>query len=489
MALNDQERYYIEKMQLKTVVSISTKDIDNTKYQPRSAINEEKFNALKESIEQTKGNIEPILVTQENGKFVTIAGHRRVQACQELNIRVNAVVYPNALSAIDAWIHAIVTNISREEMAKSDIIESVKKLSVAGFRQREIAKKLSLSLGVVNKYFNLFTCEQSILEKIDTKEISLIQAGMLADFDKQEQIFLMDQIIQNHWNNDDTGEMISNYNKLSSENKQRLKNDKIDWFDVIEICNDENFDEISELEKIADKTDVTGEPEKEVPKAVGKVFGPICVGCDKEMEDTDPTVQCDDCNIELHDDDNCIQIHSENHYRPQEYEDQQQDHVEKEIEKNEFVALESTDIDAIHHIDYSYMDKLRQQLSTDLNKQIVEIVTKFEDMISFSKSKFEFYKNKYKLKTSNDRIHLQEFNLHKLDHAIKFEEDEAVNYHQDYRMQHKGVRNDRHEPLYFVLIILYIPNPNKSRIRIVPRVSYSHVIENPTAPIEEGDES
>jgi ParB/RepB/Spo0J family partition protein len=94
----------------------------------RTEHNEESFNALKESI-NTVGQLVPITVFEEDGKFCILTGHQRFKALQELgceNVLLQVVPKP---SKEDHSLHQYHENMFRVEMSLFDQVDGLRKIA------------------------------------------------------------------------------------------------------------------------------------------------------------------------------------------------------------------------------------------------------------------------------------------------------------------------------------------------------------------------
>ncbi len=214
-------------MYFKETGPVETSIINNREYQPRSKINSEKLDELKESIQSTGGNLEYVILMEKNNELITLAGHRRVQACKELGIFVNARIMEEKTEE-EAWSIAIATNI-KEDMSTADMIRSVGRLISFGSSEREVAKKLGISSGTAHNYSMCSQHEQSILEKIDSSELSISKAVLIASIAKTQQMFFVEQSISNGWTTELTKKYVEMWNSSKTSVKNRLKKGKITW--------------------------------------------------------------------------------------------------------------------------------------------------------------------------------------------------------------------------------------------------------------------
>jgi ParB family chromosome partitioning protein len=106
--------------------SMPTKKIDCADIEPSSWANRHPdafrtaaFLRLKDDIESAGGNIQPILLTQSQdtgARYRIVFGHRRFNACKQLNLPVLAVVYDGVMNEKDLF-----TTMDRENRERADL--------------------------------------------------------------------------------------------------------------------------------------------------------------------------------------------------------------------------------------------------------------------------------------------------------------------------------------------------------------------------------
>lgn len=143
--------------------SMPTKKIDCAEIEPSNWANRHPdafltaaFLRLKDDIESAGGNIQPILLTlsKDTGvKYRIVFGHRRFNACKQLNLPVLAVVYDGVMNEKDLF-----TTMDRENRERADLTayEQGKMYRMAldeGLypSARKLAEELGLSHTWVNK--------------------------------------------------------------------------------------------------------------------------------------------------------------------------------------------------------------------------------------------------------------------------------------------------------------------------------------------------
>lgn len=113
----------------------------------RTTWDDDKLNELKWSLME-EGQVEPIGVHESGKGYVIVWGHRRVEAARRAGWNeIEAVVVP--ADEVNNLIQAGIENLAGEDMTVDDKAEWAFRLTELGLSQREIARRSSLSAGLV----------------------------------------------------------------------------------------------------------------------------------------------------------------------------------------------------------------------------------------------------------------------------------------------------------------------------------------------------
>jgi len=82
-----------------------------------SAYTSPAFERLKDTIDSSNGNAQPIMVRRVDDGFEILCGHRRHRACSELGLPVFAVVFDEHLTALDLFLHMERENRERVDLS------------------------------------------------------------------------------------------------------------------------------------------------------------------------------------------------------------------------------------------------------------------------------------------------------------------------------------------------------------------------------------
>ena len=165
--------------------------------QPREIFDENEILGLAESIKSV-GLIQPIIVREQDGLFVLIAGERRLRACKHNGMKKIKAILWEADDERNLTI-ALVENIQRENL---NPIEEAKayRLMIDRFKlkQQDIAKKVGKDRTTITNLMRLLNLPQDIQDGIVDKKISTGHAKVLLSLENSDlQLKHYNDIVQN----------------------------------------------------------------------------------------------------------------------------------------------------------------------------------------------------------------------------------------------------------------------------------------------------
>lgn len=172
------------------IVEIDVDLVFPNPFQPRKQFDEEKIDALANSISES-GLIQPIVVFEDNGKYFLIVGERRLRAVQKLKWdKIHAVV--KEFSSEQIAVNALVENIQREDLNAIEIAEGIRLLIDRGQITHElVGQKMGMNRATVTNYLRLLKLPGKIQEALIRGEISPGHARTLLAFDEEEKIWAL----------------------------------------------------------------------------------------------------------------------------------------------------------------------------------------------------------------------------------------------------------------------------------------------------------
>lgn len=165
-------------------------------HQPRTAFNDEQLAELAASITE-HGLIQPLVVTQQDGKFILIAGERRWRASQLAGLeKLPAIIKeatPQAMLEL-----AIIENIQRADLnALEEAFAYQQLMEEFGLTQEEVAKRVGKGRSTVANLLRLLTLPPNIQQAVSDGQISGAHGRALLSLPTPEaQTNAMNQVIK-----------------------------------------------------------------------------------------------------------------------------------------------------------------------------------------------------------------------------------------------------------------------------------------------------
>ena len=235
--LEDVEESYIKDISNNSeiVKEIEIKNIIPNPYQPRKVFDENSLRELAGSI-QEQGLIQPIIVVEDDGEYILIAGERRLRAHKLLKKdKIKALVVDFDLSKLREF--AIVENLQREDLNVVDLANSLYELiEEHSYTHEEVAKLLSKSRSYITNILRVLKLSDYTKSKLLENKISLGHAKNLVNLDKDLQNKIVDTIIGQKLSSREVENLVKKYK--FPMNIEKIKEDKKDEYNLNEIIDE-----------------------------------------------------------------------------------------------------------------------------------------------------------------------------------------------------------------------------------------------------------
>ncbi len=171
------------------VIEVKITEVMPNKNQPRKSFDEDKLEALSDSIKE-HGIIQPIIVTQKGDLYTIVAGERRWRAAKKAGIKKIPVIIREYDDVTTAEI-ALIENLQREDLNPIEEAMGYRALmDEYNFTQEEISTKLGKSRSAIANSVRLLTLDDYAREKLVAGEISegharcalSVPAGVVREF-------------------------------------------------------------------------------------------------------------------------------------------------------------------------------------------------------------------------------------------------------------------------------------------------------------------
>ena len=177
--------------------NVPIKAIKPNPHQPRSKINEEKLKELAASIEE-HGLIQPLIVTEDKGQYILIAGERRWRACQRIKGLTEVPVIIKEATPQEMLELAIIENIQRADLnALEEAYAYQQLIDEFDLTQEKVAERVGKARSTVANLVRLIELPQNIQQAVIDGEISGTHARVLLQLPTPEmQTDAMNQIVK-----------------------------------------------------------------------------------------------------------------------------------------------------------------------------------------------------------------------------------------------------------------------------------------------------
>lgn len=161
-----------------SVREIDIKLIDPNKNQPRKTFNTESLKEMAESIRQ-HGIIQPIVVNDEGGRYMIIAGERRFRGAIIAGLKTVPVVVKHYTEKQIKEV-SLIENLQREDLNPIESAKAIKELmEVYGFTQEAVADRIGKSRPAIANALRLLTLYPEVLEMVEKNRLSAGHARAL----------------------------------------------------------------------------------------------------------------------------------------------------------------------------------------------------------------------------------------------------------------------------------------------------------------------
>ena len=223
--LEDVEESYIKDISNNSSIKeIKIEKIVPNPYQPRKVFNEVSLKELANSINQ-QGLMQPILVVEDDGDYVLIAGERRLRAHKILKKdTIKAIIIDFDLSKLREY--AIVENLQREDLNVVDLANSLYELiEEHSYTHEEVAKIVSKSRSYITNILRILKLSDYVKEKLKEDKITLGHAKNLVTLDEENQKKIVDTIIGQKLSAREVENLVKKYKPTTKITTKKEKED------------------------------------------------------------------------------------------------------------------------------------------------------------------------------------------------------------------------------------------------------------------------
>lgn len=227
------------------IVELAVEQIQPNPYQPRKNFDEDSLKELAKSLEED-GQIQPIVVYEDEGKYFLIAGERRLRASKIANRpTIKSIIdntFKNKLREI-----ALIENIQRENLNPIELANSYQALiEEHDITHEELARKLKKSRTQITNTLRLLQLSTQVQNLILEGKITQGHAKVMVGFSEKDQKVIADSIIGQKLSVSDTENLAKNLKNSTTITKQsKHKNPQ-----TADEAQSESIKELKELQEI-----------------------------------------------------------------------------------------------------------------------------------------------------------------------------------------------------------------------------------------------
>jgi len=205
------------------VLDVDVNDIDPNTQQPRKNFDDEKLKELAQSI-KTYGIVQPIIVKQNEGRYIIIAGERRYRASRIAGLKTVPVVIKN-YSKLEFMEVSLVENLQREDLNPIEEAEAMRLLmDEHNLTQDVLSERLGKSRSAVANTLRLLGLPEAVRDMVVSGDISSGHARCLVALNNDnEKISIAKKIIKSGLSVRATEDII---NAVGNKEKKAGKKDK-----------------------------------------------------------------------------------------------------------------------------------------------------------------------------------------------------------------------------------------------------------------------
>lgn len=171
------------------LVEIPVDLVDPNPNQPRASFNAEELEELASSIRQ-HGVLQPLLVSElERGRYVVVAGERRLRAARLAGLPTVPAVIRERLDEDRLLELALVENLQRSDLTPFEEARAFEQLrSGLGLSQAEIAGRVGIDRSTVANALRLLKLPEAIEELVERGELTAGHARSLLAFPEEQRV-------------------------------------------------------------------------------------------------------------------------------------------------------------------------------------------------------------------------------------------------------------------------------------------------------------
>lgn len=204
------------------LVNISVHDIVPNENQPRKTFDQYELTLLCESIKEN-GVLQPLVVRIQQGKYLLIAGERRLRAAKMAGLKKVPCIIRKA-DDLTADCFTIIENLLRRDLSVFEEAEGISRLiNVYGISQCEVAEKIGIAQSTLSNKLRLLKLDEILRKRITAARLSERHARSLLRIPEEKRSEALDYIIAKQLTIPETEEYIDRLLSPKKEKKEPIR--------------------------------------------------------------------------------------------------------------------------------------------------------------------------------------------------------------------------------------------------------------------------
>lgn len=167
------------------VIEVDIKLVDPNKNQPRKTFNADSLKEMADSIRQ-HGIIQPLVVNEQNGRYMIIAGERRFRGAIIAGLKTVPVIVKHYTEKQIKEV-SLIENLQREDLNPVESARAIRELmDVYGFTQESVADRIGKSRPAIANTLRLLSLSPEVLSLVEKGKLSAGHARCLVTINNPE---------------------------------------------------------------------------------------------------------------------------------------------------------------------------------------------------------------------------------------------------------------------------------------------------------------
>jgi ParB family chromosome partitioning protein len=192
--------------------------------QPRRHFDDSALDELADSI-RANGVLQPLLVTESNGRFELIAGERRLRAAARAGLERVPVIVRNDISTDQMVELAMIENLQREDLTPMEEARGYQRLlDEHGYTQEKLAVRIGKSRVAVTNSLRLLKLPREVCDMVDQGAMSEGHARALLGLKTAaQQIRVAARVVKEHLSVRQTEDLVRRLQQSATERAETAR--------------------------------------------------------------------------------------------------------------------------------------------------------------------------------------------------------------------------------------------------------------------------